>query len=42
MIKRGVIARAIPGVIAFCPPLVITDDELNTVLDVFASVVQAG
>lgn len=42
MIRRGVIARAIPGVIAFCPPLVITDDELNTVLDVFASVVQAG
>ena len=42
MIKRGVIARAIPGVIAFCPPLVITDDELNTVLDVLASVVQAG
>lgn len=42
MIKRGVIARAIPGVIAFCPPLVVTDDELNTVLDVFASVVQAG
>jgi adenosylmethionine-8-amino-7-oxononanoate aminotransferase len=42
MIKRGVIARAIPGVIAFCPPLVMTDDELNTVLDVFASVVQAG
>jgi adenosylmethionine-8-amino-7-oxononanoate aminotransferase len=42
MIKRGAIARAIPGVIAFCPPLVITDDELNTVLDVFASVVQAG
>jgi adenosylmethionine-8-amino-7-oxononanoate aminotransferase len=42
MIRRGVIARAIPGVIAFCPPLVMTDDELNTVLDVFASVVQAG
>lgn len=42
MISHGVIARAIPGVIAFCPPLVITDDQVNTVLDVFASVVLAG
>lgn len=42
MISRGVIARAIPGVIAFCPPLVITDEEVATVLDVFASVVLEG
>ena len=42
MISRGVIARAIPGVIAFCPPLVITDEEIATVLDVFASVVLEG
>jgi len=42
MISRGVIARAIPGVIAFCPPLVITDEEVSTILDVFASVVLAG
>lgn len=42
MISRGVIARAIPGVIAFCPPLVITDDQVSTVLDVFASVVLDG
>lgn len=40
MITRGVIARAIPGVIAFCPPLVITDDEVGTVLDIFASTIQ--
>ncbi len=39
MIRRGVIARAIPGVIAFCPPFVITDDEVGRVLDTFASVV---
>jgi adenosylmethionine-8-amino-7-oxononanoate aminotransferase len=39
MIKKGVIARSIPNVIAVCPPLVITDDEINTVLDVFAEVV---
>ena len=39
MIRRGVIARAIPGVIAFCPPLVIEDDQVARVLDVFAEVV---
>jgi adenosylmethionine-8-amino-7-oxononanoate aminotransferase len=39
MIKKGVIARSIPNVIAVCPPLVITDEEINTVLDVFAEVV---
>jgi len=41
MIKKGVIARSIPGVIAVCPPLVITDQQVDTVLDVFASVVQS-
>jgi adenosylmethionine-8-amino-7-oxononanoate aminotransferase len=40
MITKGVIARSIPGVIAFCPPLVITDAQVDTMLDVFASVVQ--
>ena len=40
MIKKGVIARSIPGVIAVCPPLVITDQQVDTVLDVLASVVQ--
>jgi adenosylmethionine-8-amino-7-oxononanoate aminotransferase len=39
MIKKGVVARSIPNVIAVCPPLVITDEEINTVLDVFAEVV---
>jgi adenosylmethionine-8-amino-7-oxononanoate aminotransferase len=40
MIRNGVIARAIPGVIAFCPPLVITDQQVDQVLDVFAATVQ--
>jgi 4-aminobutyrate--pyruvate transaminase len=40
MIRSGVVARAIPGVIAFCPPLVITDQQIDRVLDVFASTVQ--
>ena len=41
MITKGVIARSIPGVIAFCPPLVITDAQVDTMMDVFASVVQS-
>ncbi len=40
MIQHGVIARAIPGVIAFCPPLVITDEQVDQMLDVLASTVQ--
>jgi adenosylmethionine-8-amino-7-oxononanoate aminotransferase len=41
MILQGVIARSIPGVIAFCPPLVITDTQIDTMLDVFAAVIQS-
>ncbi len=40
MIRRGVIARSIPGCIAFCPPLVTTDEQIDEVLDVFAGVLQ--
>jgi adenosylmethionine-8-amino-7-oxononanoate aminotransferase len=39
MIQQGVIARAIPGVIAFCPPLVATDSQIDRMLDTLASVV---
>jgi adenosylmethionine-8-amino-7-oxononanoate aminotransferase len=39
MIQQGVIARAIPGVIAFCPPLVATDEQIDRMLDTLASVV---
>jgi putrescine aminotransferase len=39
MIARGVIARSIPNMIAFCPPLVITDEEIDKVLDVFTDVI---
>ncbi len=42
MISRGVIARAINDVIAFCPPLVITDEQVQKVLDVFAEVTAAA
>jgi putrescine aminotransferase len=34
MLGLGVIARSVPGAITLCPPLVITDDQLNTVIDV--------
>jgi putrescine aminotransferase len=42
MIEQGVIARSIPGVIAVCPPLVITDHQIDTMLDVLAHVVQSA
>ena len=42
MIEQGVIARSIPGVIAVCPPLVITDQQIDTMLDVLAHVVQSA
>lgn len=39
MLDRGVIARPIgTDVVAFCPPLVITDGEIDTVTSVFAEV----
>jgi putrescine aminotransferase len=34
MLSHGVIARPVPGAITFCPPLVITDGQLHTVVDV--------
>ena len=38
MIELGVIARAInTDTVAFCPPLVVTDEELDTMIDTFAN-----
>ena len=37
MIDAGVIARSIPGCVAVCPPLVITDDQIDAVLDALAT-----
>lgn len=39
MLKGGVIIRPIGTAIAFCPPLVITRDEVGRMLDVFADAV---
>lgn len=33
---RGVIVRAVPGALAMCPPLVISDAQIDSVLDVLA------
>jgi adenosylmethionine-8-amino-7-oxononanoate aminotransferase len=38
MLKRGAITRAVSAdTNSFCPPLVITDKELTTLLDIFAA-----
>ena len=38
LIELGVIARAInTDTVAFCPPLVVTDEELDTMIDTFAN-----
>ncbi len=41
MIEAGVIPRAIGDVVAFCPPLVITDDQIDRCIDVFAAALVA-
>jgi adenosylmethionine-8-amino-7-oxononanoate aminotransferase len=41
MMERGVIPRPIGNAIAFCPPLVITDEQIDTVVDVLAEVVSS-
>ncbi|MEM8925206.1 MAG: aminotransferase class III-fold pyridoxal phosphate-dependent enzyme [Actinomycetota bacterium] len=41
MLDKGVIPRPIGDSIAFCPPLVITDAEIDTCIDVLAEVVGA-
>jgi len=37
MLELGAITRAINDANTFCPPLVITDQELDTLLDAFAT-----
>jgi len=32
-LKRGVITRSIGNALAFCPPLIITDDEIGQLFD---------
>ncbi|MEM7337767.1 MAG: aminotransferase class III-fold pyridoxal phosphate-dependent enzyme [Actinomycetota bacterium] len=42
MLDKGVIPRPIGNAIAFCPPLVISDAEIDTCVDVLAEVVSAN
>jgi len=42
MMERGVIPRAIGNAIAFCPPLVISDAQIDTCVDVLADVAGKG
>jgi 4-aminobutyrate--pyruvate transaminase len=37
MLRSGVIARPLADAIAFCPPLVITDNEVGRVVDALAA-----
>ncbi|MYH94732.1 MAG: aspartate aminotransferase family protein, partial [Acidimicrobiaceae bacterium] len=41
MLRRGVIARPINDVLALCPPLVITDDEIGRIIDTMAESLRA-
>jgi 4-aminobutyrate--pyruvate transaminase len=41
MMERGVIPRPIGTTLAFCPPLVITDEQIDTCVDVLAEVAGA-
>jgi adenosylmethionine-8-amino-7-oxononanoate aminotransferase len=40
MINSGVVCRAIGEAIAFCPPLIITDDEIGTIFDTLSDVLK--
>ena len=39
LLERGVISRAVPNSLTFCPPLVITDDQLDTVVSAVDEVI---
>ena len=41
MLERGVIVRPIGNLLALCPPLVITDDEIGRVIDTMAASLRA-
>ena len=41
MLTRGVIVRPIGDVLAICPPLVITDDEIGRIMDAIADSMRA-
>ena len=40
MLELGVACRAINGAIAFCPPLIIEDEDIDKVVDICAQAVR--
>jgi adenosylmethionine-8-amino-7-oxononanoate aminotransferase len=42
MLARGVICRALPSTLTFCPPLVITDDQIDRIVDAAATALTVG
>ena len=40
MIAGGVVCRGIGQALAFCPPLIITDDEIGTIFDTLSDVLK--
>ncbi len=42
MIAGGIVCRGIGQALAFCPPLIITDDEIGTIFDTLSDVLKQG
>ena len=40
MVNNGVVCRPIGEALAFCPPLIITDDEIGTIFDTLSEVLK--
>ena len=40
MISNGVVCRGIGEAVAFCPPLIITDDEIGQIFDTLSEVLR--
>ena len=40
MIAGGIVCRGIGQALAFCPPLIITDDEIGTIFDTLSDVLK--
>ena len=41
MLEKGVIVRPIGDILAICPPLIITDDEIGRLIDTMADALRA-
>ena len=41
MLEKGVIGRAIGDSIALCPPLIVSNEQINTIFDTFEASLDA-